>query len=226
MSPIADAGLSAIGQAGKGFAVAPMETDLPAHALLRQLPNAITLARCAMALGLGVWLWQFVGDAPLTLKRPGAAWGLFALFLVAAVSDFLDGWLARRLDAHSAFGRLLDPVADKLLVGLPLIVLSASWGEALPWLVAASGVIVVRDVAVTWLRLSPRGGVRLAVSPLAKWKTGLELVAVAFPLALMAWPGAQVVSEGAALVTWAGLLGISAALSLWTGWVYARAALT
>jgi CDP-diacylglycerol--glycerol-3-phosphate 3-phosphatidyltransferase len=192
---------------------------------MRQLPNAITLVRCGLALWLGVWLWGVLGGAPLTLERPGEAGALFGLFVLAAGSDFLDGWLARRLDAHTAFGRLLDPVADKLLVGLPLAVMSMKWGAALPWLVLATGVIVVRDVGVTWLRLSPRGGVRLAVTGLAKWKTALELVGVGLPLAVMAVPGLA----GAASLwvwVWGVVLGVSAGLSAWTGWAYARAAMT
>lgn len=154
------------------------------------------------------------------------AWLALVLFLAAAITDFLDGWLARRWDVMSRFGRLLDPIADKLLVGLPFIVLMAfalrggmtalSGAVILPMLV-----IVMRDVSVTVLRFSRWGGAKVEVAHLSKIKTALELGLLGLLLAAMAfvWP----VTLPIALV-WLAALYVAAALSAVTGWRYFRAA--
>jgi len=166
---------------------------------------------------------------------PAAHIALIA-FSLAAVTDLLDGWAARRLNAVTAFGAWLDPIADKLLVGLSLVALTLFASPV--WLIAVPAIaILVRDGWITWLRLSRGGGHALPVMALAKWKTALELTGITILFAY--WPFFWAVSgHSAAMVTPSPMLiatatffipiGISslwvaAALSLYTGWRYLRA---
>ncbi len=149
-----------------------------------------------------------------------------ALFLFAAVSDFLDGFLARRWNAQSDFGRLLDPIADKLLVGLPFVVISAllirnsEWQGvlfvALPMLA-----IILRDMAVTALRFSPRGGTKVEVAVLSKWKTALEMIVLGFLLAALAL---SLPLTSLTVTIWIAALWAAAVVSVYTGYRYFRAA--
>ncbi|MEI6986592.1 MAG: CDP-diacylglycerol--glycerol-3-phosphate 3-phosphatidyltransferase, partial [Rhodospirillaceae bacterium] len=134
------------------------------------LPNLLTLARIAaippaVALFYVPWAW--------------ADWVLLGLFLSAAFTDWLDGHLARALKQESAFGRFLDPIADKLLVMALLFMLAAT--GRLPDLSVVPGVmILLREILISGLREFLAGvGVSLRVSGLAKWKTAVQMVAVA-----------------------------------------------
>lgn len=181
------------------------------------LPNALTLARCALALAIAGALIVSWGVA----QSPAAA-AAFWMFLAAATTDLLDGWAARQLNAESAFGAWLDPIADKLLVGLVLAALVVTRNDgallALPALA-----IVGRDLGVTLLRRRLGGGRALPVSRLAKWKTGLELAAIG----LLLLPGAVPPDLGAPAdgppPLGLAALWLAAALSVWTGWRYWQA---
>ena len=110
----------------------------------------------------------------------GAAglWLGFAVFAVASVSDFFDGWLARKLDQHSLLGRILDPIADKLLVAAALVMLA--WDERAP--VIAAVAILARELLISGLREALAGRVALPVQRLAKWKTAAQMGAIALLL--------------------------------------------
>lgn len=168
-------------------------------------------------------------------------WPLIALaaFLLAAVTDFADGVLARLLDAQTAFGAWLDPIADKLLVGLVLIALSITSGSYA--IIIPSALILIRDVYITRLRGQLGGGLALPVMRIAKWKTASEMLAIAFLLMAPAldagrlgqvpdMAGVAGVVAGASSLPFyaAGLvfLWISAVLSVWTGLTYRHAAQT
>lgn len=132
---------------------------------LTWLPNAITLLRCGCAILAG-WL---------ILAEPRQSWLPVLAFILVASTDFLDGWLARRLNAVSPLGAFLDPVADKLLVGASLVALALL--EAGAWLILIpTGVIIARDLIATILRLFPK--IEMPVSRLAKWKTAIEMFAI------------------------------------------------
>jgi CDP-diacylglycerol--glycerol-3-phosphate 3-phosphatidyltransferase len=113
-------------------------------------------------------------------------WVAAALFAIAALTDNVDGWLARRTGTVTPVGRVLDPLADKLLVALALLAfvrLDVSGVEL--WMV---GAILAREVLVMWLRgAAGRRGVAVPVSPLAKWKTTVQMAFVAAVLALMCY---------------------------------------
>jgi CDP-diacylglycerol--glycerol-3-phosphate 3-phosphatidyltransferase len=162
----------------------------------------------------------------------------FILFVIVAASDFLDGYFARKLNAVSAFGAFLDPVADKLLVAVSLIavayVLDWYWIILLPAIV-----IIARDSYVTLLRLRPN--VKLPVSKLAKYKTALEMAGIGGVLLAWAVPGfiglmahpdsaenyimdATLPIEILSIASLA-LIYLAAALSAYTGWLYVRSAM-
>lgn len=161
---------------------------------LTWLPNALTFARIALAFAVA-WLI-------LTLPAP-SIWMAIA-FVLVALTDFVDGLAARKLNAVSALGAFLDPVADKLLVGLSLLALAATRDWALLLLIP-SLLIILRDLIATGLRLVP--AVEMPVSQLAKWKTALEMVAIvalllASPLALeLVWTAGLIVLWLAALLS-------------------------
>jgi len=136
-----------------------------------------------------------------------ARWWAFALFVVAAVSDSVDGWLARKVVGTSSWGALADPAADKALVLGAFAALA--WRGELPWW--ALGVVVVREVAVTWQRsVLARRGVVMPASMWGKAKTVTQLVLVA--VALLPAPPAALVTV---------LLGVAVALTVVSGVEYA-----
>jgi cardiolipin synthase len=170
--------------------------------LKQTLPNALTGLR--VALIPVICLLAFVPGR-------GAAWTAFALYAVAAVSDFFDGYLARRWGAGSVFGRVFDPIADKLLVAALALCLVAEGRIASIDLVPVVA-ILLRELTVSGLReyLGPLG-VTLPVSDLAKWKTTAQLAALGL---LLLTPIAPVLTVGL-IVLW-----LAAGLSLITGWGY------
>lgn len=173
------------------------------------LPNALTLARTIAIVPIAALLFCPVAEA---------RWVAFALFVAACLTDFLDGWLARRWKATSVLGRLLDPIADKVLVGA-LVVLLVWTGDA-PVIPAV--LIVFRELLVSGLREHLAGrAVVLPVTRLAKWKTTLQMVALAFLL-----PGAAGPELGDGLSTLdvgRVLFWLAAVITVITGWTYLTA---
>jgi cardiolipin synthase len=137
------------------------------------LPNILTLSRI-VAIPLVV--------AAFYLDQPAAAWTTFALFAYASLTDYLDGWLARRWSQTSDFGRFLDPIADKLLVAAILVMLVAN-GVLGGAEVVAVVLILIREILVSGLRefLADKN-VGMPVSRIAKWKTAIQLLAIALLL--------------------------------------------
>lgn len=180
------------------------------------LPNGLTLARCGLSVAIAAALVVSWG-VPQSPATAAAFW----MFLAAAATDLLDGWAARQLNAESAFGAWLDPIADKLLVGLVLAALVLTGGHGVLLALPALA-IMARDVGVTLLRRRQGGGRALPVTGLAKWKTGLELGAIG----LLLLPGAVPPELGAPAdgppPLGLGLLWLAAGLSVWTGWGYWR----
>ena len=135
------------------------------------IPNALTFARlfAAAILPLGYVL----------LSHPASDALAFFLFTLAALTDFLDGWLARRWGQTTALGRLLDPIADKAMVAVALLLLCGLYGASWVVLVPAA-IIMVREFAVSGLRefLADRR-VIMPSSLLAKWKTTVQMTAIA-----------------------------------------------
>ena len=134
------------------------------------IPNTLTLLRLLAAPGVAVMFLYF--------HRPWADWFALALFVGAAITDWFDGYLARLWKQESKFGAMLDPIADKAMVLIAIMVLTGYNGMN-PWLILPSTVILFREVCVSGLReyLGPK--VQLKVTKLAKWKTTAQMVAIA-----------------------------------------------
>lgn len=188
---------------------APKPYRVGSKTMLVTLPNLLTLSRIiVIPLLLGAFF----------LDSPAARWVTCALFSAAALTDFLDGYLARSWDQVTRLGRFLDPVADKIMVATVLFMMVA-WGWITGWLVLAALVILIREIMVSGMReFLAEIRIGLPVSRLAKWKTALQMTAIALLLLGDAGPAALHVPE---IGTWG--LWIAAGLTIVTGYDYLRA---
>ncbi|TVR49340.1 MAG: CDP-diacylglycerol--glycerol-3-phosphate 3-phosphatidyltransferase [Rhodobacteraceae bacterium] len=210
------------------------------------LPNILTILRLLAAPGIAVMFLYF--------HRPWADWFALALFALAAITDFFDGYLARAWKQESRLGAMLDPIADKAMVVIALLVITGYSGMD-PWLILPATAILFREVFVSGLRefLGDKSGL-LQVTKLAKWKTTAQMTAIAVLFLAM---GLEYVREAGELrsnveliatlsdigtedvslvdlaeysgsLTWhigLGLIWVAALLTLLTGWDYFRKAL-
>jgi cardiolipin synthase len=188
---------------------------LPARAFA--LPNILTYARiAAVPVVVACMFWSNIlqgGFAP--------RWIALAVFTAAGITDFFDGYFARIWGQQSALGRMLDPIADKLLVGSCLLMLAAE--ETIHGVTLLAAVVILcREILVSGLReFLAELRVSVPVSQLAKYKTMVQLIAVGFLIAGEA--GDQILP----MTTNIGitLLWISAIITIYTGWDYLRAGL-
>jgi CDP-diacylglycerol--glycerol-3-phosphate 3-phosphatidyltransferase len=210
------------------------------------IPNILTTLRLLAAPGVPVMFLYF--------HRPIADWFALTLFVSAAITDYFDGYLARLWKQESKFGTMLDPIADKAMVVIALLILTGYSGMN-PWLILPATVILFREVFVGGLReyLGAKAGL-LKVTKLAKWKTTAQMLAIAV---LFLGTGlehsegiarqgktieeyATLVAQGLAdpirscgmrgcssYATWTGLalIWFAAALTAITGWDYFRKSL-
>ena len=170
------------------------------------LPNLLTLSRIAAIPLVVACFW---------LDHGWAQWLSAAIFVVACVTDWFDGYFARRYHQISRFGRFLDPIADKLLVAAALLMLVNS-GQLRGVNVLAALIILAREILVSGLReFLAELRVGVPVSQLAKWKTAVQMLAIALLL---------VGDAASPWVTQAGLwlIWIAAGLTLITGYDYLR----
>jgi CDP-diacylglycerol--glycerol-3-phosphate 3-phosphatidyltransferase len=210
------------------------------------LPNILTVIRLLAAPGVAVMFLYF--------HRPWADWLALALFVSAAVTDWFDGYLARAWKQESKFGAMLDPIADKAMVVIALVIITGYSGMN-PWLILPVTAILFREVFVSGLRefLGAKAGL-LKVTKLAKWKTTAQMVAIAVLFlgtglehvegiarqGLTTDQYADLVSQGLAdpirscgtrgcssyaTLVGLGLIWIAAVLTLATGWDYFRKSL-
>ncbi|MCV2874477.1 CDP-diacylglycerol--glycerol-3-phosphate 3-phosphatidyltransferase [Defluviimonas sp. WL0050] len=210
------------------------------------IPNILTVLRLFAAPGIALMFLYF--------HRPWADWFALALFITAAITDFFDGYLARAWKQESKFGAMLDPIADKAMVVIAIMVITGYSGMN-PWLILPATVILFREVFVSGLReyLGATAGL-LKVTKLAKWKTTAQMVAIAILFlgtglehlegiarrGLTTEEYAELVTAGLAdpirscgvrgcssYATMAGLalIWVAAVLTFLTGWDYFRKAL-
>ena len=174
------------------------------------LPNILSFSRiCVIPPLIALFYW----DNPL------AGWVACGLFTLAGITDFLDGYLARSMRQHSRFGRMLDHIADKLLVTSVILMLVAF--DKAP--VLAALVILCREFLVSGLReYLAEVSVGMPVSRLAKWKTVIQMFAIGFLLVGEAGPTFFVPLLTTVFVG-ETLLWIAVALTLYTGFGYMRA---
>ena len=196
------------------------------------LPNILTILRLLAAPGLPLMFLYF--------HRPWADWAALTLFILAAATDWFDGYIARAWNQQSRFGAAMDPIADKAMVVIALVVITGYSGMN-PWLILPVTVILFREIFVSGLRESlGENASKLAVTKVAKWKTMTQMVAISV---LFLGPGLAYVEHGrpplvgeAVLpgeLTWSSiatglgliLIWIAAGLTAYTGWDYFRKAM-
>ena len=190
------------------------ETSQPTgknHALA--LPNLLTYGRVvAVPVVVALMFWP---------EEDWARWTALGIFAAAAITDFFDGYLARAWQMQSSMGRMLDPIADKLLVSAVLLMLVADHTIA-SWSLWAAIVILCREILVSGLREFLSGlKVSVPVSTVAKWKTTVQLIALGF---LIAGRAGELVLPGTTKIGLV-LLWLSAILTLYSGWDYMKAGL-
>ena len=189
----------------------PGRAALPMRAW--SLPNILTYGRIAAAPLVGA-----------TFYIPGdwGPWIAFTVFVVASITDYFDGYLARAWQQQSVLGRMLDPIADKLLVAVSILILVAD-GMLDGWSIWAAVIVLMREIFVSGLReFLAELRVSVPVTRLAKWKTTMQLVAIAALLVAPALQGAQsgIIIDLGLIFFWA-----TAIVTLYTGYDYFRAGL-
>ena len=172
------------------------------------LPNILTLSRIVAVPFLVALLWT-----PHATLYAFA----FALYALIAITDYFDGWLARRLNAATKLGAFLDPIADKIMVAAVLLMLCAVQIISGTHLIAAI-VILLREIIVSGLReFLAGGGISMPVSQLAKWKTTFQMAALGAMILAVAVPAAPWLAALGLVTLW-----IAAALSVATALDYLR----
>jgi cardiolipin synthase len=174
----------------------------------RNLPNILTLSRI-LVIPLLIGAFYINGDL--------GNWVVLALFVLASVTDFLDGYLARTWKQVSEIGRFLDPVADKLLVASTLLMLVA-FDRIEGWTILPALVILCREILVSGLR-EFLASIRMSVpvSRRAKWKTAIQMTAIGFLIVGNAGPAALPILTIGEIGLW-----IAALFTLTTGYAYMR----
>jgi CDP-diacylglycerol--glycerol-3-phosphate 3-phosphatidyltransferase/cardiolipin synthase len=175
------------------------------------LPNLLTYGRvAAVPLVVALLFWP---------AETWARWSALAVYAAAAITDFFDGYLARAWAQQSSLGRMLDPIADKLLVAAALLMLVADKTIA-GWSLWAAIVILCREILVSGLReYLAELRVSVPVTAVAKWKTAAQMIALGF---LIAGPAGESALPGSITIG-VTLLWIAAVLTLYTGWDYFKA---
>ena len=180
--------------------------------MLKMVPNWMTILRIAVAPVIAVLIWL---DDVKTGYMPA-----LTLFVLASISDFIDGWMARRLGVVSKLGAMLDPIADKVLIGTCLVSLAHvtedGWCFMLPAII-----IMTREFLISGLREFMAGrSVNMPVSVLAKWKTTLQLVAIGFLVGAPVFPSLPMANPIGLALLWA-----AAFVTAQTGFAYYRGVL-
>ena len=181
-----------------------------AQTTVLSVPNLLTYGRIVAVPAIVACLYS---------TQPIWLWTALGIFILAAITDYLDGYLARAWSQQSSLGKMLDPIADKLLVGAVLIMLAAN-GTVTGLALVPAIIILSREILVSGLReYLGQMNLSVPVSNLAKWKTTVQMVALGV---LIAGPAGDALIAG---TTSAGiaLLWLAALLTIWTGYDYVRA---
>ena len=180
--------------------------------MLKMVPNWMTILRIMVAPVIAVLIWL---DDVKTGYMPA-----LTLFVLASISDFIDGWMARRLGVVSKLGAMLDPIADKVLIGTCLVSLAHVTEDGW-WFILPVIIIMTREFLISGLREFMAGrSVKMPVSVLAKWKTTLQLVAIGFLIGAPVFPSLPMANPIGLALLWAAAL-----VTAQTGFVYYRGVL-
>ncbi len=173
-----------------------------------KIPNLLTLLRILL-IPVFVVVYYLPGD--------WSPWLAASIFALAAITDWLDGYLARRLNQQSPFGAFLDPVADKLMVAVALVVLVETYST--PMITIPAVIIIGREIVISALRewMAEIGErTRVSVSTIGKVKTTLQMVSILVMIAVVPF----------SVMSWVGILTLygAALLTLWSMYLYLHAA--
>jgi len=172
---------------------------------MKHIPNLLTFFRLLLLPIIIILLYQ---------PALWMAWVALALYAFASFTDFLDGWVARKFDASSDFGKFLDPISDKIfVVSLLIVMVDIAYLEGI-WILPVL-IILTREFLVSGLRefLGPQN-IQLPVTQLAKWKTTIQMIALGF---LIAGHEQELLTIG----KWG--MAIAALLTAITGYQYVKA---
>ena len=180
--------------------------------MLKMVPNWMTILRIMVAPVIAVLIWL---DDVKTGYMPA-----LTLFVLASISDFIDGWMARRLGVVSKLGAMLDPIADKVLIGTCLVSLAHVTEDGW-WFILPAIIIMTREFLISGLREFMAGrSVNMPVSVLAKWKTTLQLFAIGFLVGAPVFPSLPMANPIGLALLWA-----AAFVTAQTGFAYYRGVL-
>ena len=171
---------------------------------LNELPNWMTIMRIAITPLIAVLIW---------IDEPAYGYQLaLALYTIASVTDYIDGYMARRLNVESPLGEMLDPIADKLLIAAVLLALASVTSSGWVFLVPAL-IILIREFMVSGLReFLAKQNVSAPVTRLAKWKTTAQILALGFLMGAPGFPGFPFAHEIGITLLW-----LAAILTVQTG---------
>lgn len=191
-------------------------------------PNLVTLARIVLVV---VFLGLYIGGGAWGARNIGMRWGAAIVFIIAASTDKIDGWMARKYNQVTELGKLLDPIADKLLT-LGALVVAACFNEFgnmwIGWIV--TGLYVVREIGITIMRffVIDHGGKVIAASQAGKYKTFTLCLGLGL-LLIPVWSFTHAVSQPAWLTVYFivayALIYFSLILCLYSGYEYLRGVL-
>lgn len=182
------------------------------NTVLKSVPNWVTILRILAAPVIAALIW--LNDVE-TGYLPA-----LSLFILASISDFIDGWMARRLGVVSRLGAMLDPIADKVLIGTCLLSLAHVTSDGW-WFILPAIIIITREFLISGLREFMAGrSVSVPVSGLAKWKTTLQLVAIGFLIGAPIFPSLPLANSFGLACLW-----VAAFITAQTGIAYCRTVL-
>ena len=177
---------------------------MPGMFTLNALPNWMTIMRIVIAPLIAVLIW---------IDEPAYVYPLaLALYTIASVTDYIDGYMARRLRVESPLGEMLDPIADKLLVAAVLLALASVTSSGWVFLAPAL-IILIREFMISGLReFLAKQNVSAPVTRLAKWKTTAQILALGFLMGAPGFPGFPFAHEIGITLLW-----LAAILTVQTG---------
>ncbi|MEQ1863238.1 MAG: CDP-diacylglycerol--glycerol-3-phosphate 3-phosphatidyltransferase [Micropepsaceae bacterium] len=174
------------------------------------LPNLLTLTRIVLVPAFVAAFW---------LEMPGGRWVALVVFLVAAITDYADGWIARARSLESRLGAMLDPIADKLLISTALMML-VYYDDIRGWVIIPALIILAREILVSGMReFLATIAVQVPVSSISKLKTTVQVIALAI---LIVAPAVEHVWGGLHRIGIIALWG-AAGLTIYTGFSYVQA---
>ncbi len=176
-------------------------------------PNILTIFRIVLAPVIAILIWKETSNTQLIIA--------FLLFLVAGITDWLDGYLARKLEVQSHLGRILDPIADKVLVACVLLAIASHHARDLLF-ITPTLIIFLREFIISGFReYMSKQGVVINVSSLSKWKTTIQILSIGLIILAMIFSYYSILVFASIILYW-----LAAIITIKTGYDYLRSGLS